>query len=57
MEQIFHDKKGLFYHVNKIVQEPGPDPERKSYSSFTAFNDPDGNGWIIQEITKRLPGR
>jgi catechol 2,3-dioxygenase-like lactoylglutathione lyase family enzyme len=35
----------------------GPDPERKSYSSFASFNDPDGNGWLFQEITTRLPGR
>jgi catechol 2,3-dioxygenase-like lactoylglutathione lyase family enzyme len=55
--QAFHDPNGLFYHVNKTVQEPGPDPEHISYRSFSAFSDPDGNGWIIQEITKRLPGR
>ncbi len=35
----------------------GPDPERKSYSSFAPFSDPDGNGWLFQEITTRLPGR
>ncbi|MFC5067124.1 VOC family protein [Flaviflagellibacter deserti] len=35
----------------------GPDPERQSYSSFASFNDPDGNGWLFQEITSRLPGR
>jgi len=37
--------------------EPGPEPEHKSYSSFTAFSDPDGNGWVVQEIRERLPGR
>jgi len=36
---------------------PGPDPERRSYASFAAFSDPDGNGWVVQEITIRLPGR
>ena len=36
---------------------PGPDPERKSYASFAAFSDPDGNGWVFQEIRQRLPGR
>src|SRR4051794_15709797 len=36
---------------------PGPDPERKSYSSFATFSDPDGNGWLLQEIKTRLPGR
>jgi len=35
----------------------GPDPERKSYSSYVAFQDPDGNAWIVQEVTKRAPGR
>ena len=35
----------------------GPDPDGKSYSSFATFEDPDGNGWLLQEITGRLPGR
>ena len=35
----------------------GPDPERQSYSSYIAFEDPDGNAWIVQEVTRRLPGR
>ena len=35
----------------------GPDPDHKSYSSFAAFEDPDGNGWLLQEVTERLPGR
>lgn len=36
---------------------PGPDPERRSYASFATFKDPDGNGWLLQEIKQRLPGR
>ena len=36
---------------------PGPDPERASYGSFFAFSDPDGNAWIVQEVTTRRPGR
>ena len=36
---------------------PGPDPERTSYGSFFAFNDPDGNAWLVQEVTTRHPGR
>jgi catechol 2,3-dioxygenase-like lactoylglutathione lyase family enzyme len=36
---------------------PGPDPQRRSYLSYVAFSDPDGNGWLLQEITTRLPGR
>ena len=35
----------------------GPDPARKSYSSYVAFQDPDGNAWIVQEVTQRAPGR
>ncbi len=36
---------------------PGPDPEGRSYSTFAGFHDPDGNGWLLQQITTRLPGR
>jgi catechol 2,3-dioxygenase-like lactoylglutathione lyase family enzyme len=36
---------------------PGPDPERTSYGSFFSFNDPDGNTWLVQEVTARRPGR
>src|SRR3954452_10482269 len=39
------------------ARQPGPDPERASYGSFFSFNDPDGNAWIVQEVTTRLPGR
>ena len=35
----------------------GPDPEHRSYRSFASFSDPDGNGWLFQELTTRLPGR
>ena len=35
----------------------GPDPEHGSYRSFASFSDPDGNGWLLQEVTARLPGR
>jgi len=36
---------------------PGQDPERTSYGSFFSFNDPDGNTWLVQEVTTRRPGR
>jgi predicted enzyme related to lactoylglutathione lyase len=39
------------------ARQPGPDPERASYGSFFSFTDPDGNLWIVQEVTTRLPGR
>jgi catechol 2,3-dioxygenase-like lactoylglutathione lyase family enzyme len=35
----------------------GPDPEHRTYHSYASFNDPDGNGWLLQEVTARLPGR
>ena len=35
----------------------GPDPKRTSYGSFFSFKDPDGNTWLVQEVTTRLPGR
>jgi catechol 2,3-dioxygenase-like lactoylglutathione lyase family enzyme len=35
----------------------GPDPEHRSYRSYASFSDPDGNGWLLQEVTARLPGR
>ena len=39
------------------ARQPGPDPERASYGSFVYFTDPDGNTWLVQEVTTRLPGR
>jgi catechol 2,3-dioxygenase-like lactoylglutathione lyase family enzyme len=39
------------------ARQPGPDPDRTSYGSFFAFSDPDGNTWLVQEVTTRLPGR
>jgi catechol 2,3-dioxygenase-like lactoylglutathione lyase family enzyme len=39
------------------ARQPGPDPERASYGSFFSFADPDGNTWLVQEVTTRLPGR
>jgi catechol 2,3-dioxygenase-like lactoylglutathione lyase family enzyme len=39
------------------ARQPGVDPERTSYGSFCSFNDPDGNLWIVQEVTTRAPGR
>jgi catechol 2,3-dioxygenase-like lactoylglutathione lyase family enzyme len=39
------------------ARQPGPDPKRASYGSFFSFDDPDGNTWLVQEVTMRLPGR
>jgi catechol 2,3-dioxygenase-like lactoylglutathione lyase family enzyme len=59
VSEVFHsgapgaqlDPDGASARVN------GPDPDHKSYSSFATFEDPDGNGWLVQEVTDRLPGR
>ncbi|MFF7713145.1 VOC family protein [Streptomyces sp. NPDC007988] len=55
--EVFHDAAGVFHRAGTANRVPGPDPERRSYSSFASFSDPDGNGWIVQEVTERLPGR
>jgi catechol 2,3-dioxygenase-like lactoylglutathione lyase family enzyme len=44
-------------YLSGRVRASGPDPEHRSYRSFASFSDPDGNGWLFQEITTRLPGR
>ncbi len=54
---VFHDAGGVFHRAGNEGRVPGPDPERRSYASFASFSDPDGNGWVLQEITTRLPGR
>jgi len=55
--EVFHDEGGVFHHGGTDARVPGPEPKHSSYSSFLSFRDPDGNGWILQEITTRLPGR
>jgi catechol 2,3-dioxygenase-like lactoylglutathione lyase family enzyme len=45
------------FHRAEAGFEPGPDPEGRSYFTYASFEDPDGNGWLLQEITERLPGR
>jgi catechol 2,3-dioxygenase-like lactoylglutathione lyase family enzyme len=57
VSEVFHDAGRVFHHAGTDGQVPGPDPNRRSYASFASFSDPDGNGWVLQEITTRLPGR
>ncbi|MEK6283154.1 MAG: VOC family protein [Acidobacteriota bacterium] len=45
------------FHIGTDGLVPGPDPEHRSYRSLASFSDPDGNSWLLQEITTRLPGR
>jgi catechol 2,3-dioxygenase-like lactoylglutathione lyase family enzyme len=53
------DASGVFHGVpfSAAGRLSGPDPERQSYRSYVAFDDPDGNFWLLQEVTTRLPGR
>ena len=57
VSEVFHDAGGVFHHAGTEGRVPGPDPRGRSYSSWAAFSDPDGNRWMLQEITQRLPGR
>ena len=54
--EIFHDAGGVFHRPGTEGRMAGPAPGRRSYGSFAEFDDPDGNGWILQEVTTRLPG-
>src|SRR5262249_27218204 len=45
------------FHNTNEGRRSGPDPKRSTYASRATFNDPDGNGWVLQEVTTRLPGR
>jgi catechol 2,3-dioxygenase-like lactoylglutathione lyase family enzyme len=44
-------------YLSGRLRVAGPDPEHRSYGSYASFSDPDGNGWLLQEVTARLPGR
>ena len=45
------------FHRGEAGIEPGPHPQRASYQTYASFGDPDGNTWLLQEVTERLPGR
>ncbi|MDX6365041.1 MAG: hypothetical protein QOK30_117, partial [Nocardioidaceae bacterium] len=57
VSEPFHDATGIFHHAGAEGRESGPAPNHADYGSFVAFSDPDGNGWLLQEIKTRLPGR
>jgi catechol 2,3-dioxygenase-like lactoylglutathione lyase family enzyme len=54
---VFHDVGGVFHHAGAQGRAAGPASGHQSYGSFVSFSDPDGNGWFVQEVTTRLPGR
>jgi len=56
--QVFHEgKPAARFHDAMNGRVSGLAPDRASYGSFASFSDPDGNGWLLQEVTDRLPGR
>jgi len=57
VSEVFHDAGGVFHHAGTTGRVAGAAPNHQSYGSFVSFSDPDGNGWYLQEITTRLPGR
>jgi catechol 2,3-dioxygenase-like lactoylglutathione lyase family enzyme len=62
VSDIFHGADNVYTgpdapYLFGRIRVAGPDPARNSYRSFASFSDPDGNGWLLQEITTRLPGR
>jgi catechol 2,3-dioxygenase-like lactoylglutathione lyase family enzyme len=62
ISDVFHDASGVYAGPDEPYlfgrrRVSGQDPDHRSYRSFASFNDPDGNGWLFQEVTTRLPGR
>ncbi len=60
VSEVFHDAGGTAiggFHIGDKGRAPGPDPEGRSYASYASFYDSEGNRWLLQEITERLPGR
>jgi catechol 2,3-dioxygenase-like lactoylglutathione lyase family enzyme len=57
VSEVFHFDGNLLRADGTKGRVPGPDPEGRSYFSFASFSDPDGNGWLLQQVKMRLPGR
>jgi len=62
VSEVFHDAGGVYAGADEPYlfgrkRIGGEDPEHRSYRSFASFSDPDGNGWLFQQVTERLPGR
>ena len=62
ISEVFHGASGVYAGIDEPylfgqTRVSGADPEHGSYRSFASFSDPDGNGWLFQEVTTRLPGR
>jgi catechol 2,3-dioxygenase-like lactoylglutathione lyase family enzyme len=60
VSEVFHDAGGSLgggFIAGTEARALGPDPQGRSYASYASFSDPDGNVWLVQEVTTRLPGR
>ena len=62
ISEVFHDAGDVHAGADEPylfgrLRVSGPDPEHRSYRSYASFSDPDGNGWLLQEVAVRLPGR
>jgi catechol 2,3-dioxygenase-like lactoylglutathione lyase family enzyme len=57
VSEPFHDVTGVFHHAGSAGRLSGPASGHADYGSFASFSDPDGNGWLLQEVKRRLPGR
>ena len=62
VSEVFHGDGNVYAGPDEPylfgrLRVSGPDPEHRTYRSFASFRDPDGNGWLLQEVTTRLPGR
>jgi catechol 2,3-dioxygenase-like lactoylglutathione lyase family enzyme len=57
VSEIYHYETRPFHSAGTDARVPGADPQGRSYFTWASFSDPDGNGWLMQEIKTRLPGR
>jgi catechol 2,3-dioxygenase-like lactoylglutathione lyase family enzyme len=60
VSEPFHDAEGGLgggFHAGNQGRAEGPDPERRSYATYASFHDTEGNRWLLQQVTTRLPGR
>ncbi|MBI5339427.1 MAG: VOC family protein [Mycolicibacterium rufum] len=57
VSEVFHDESGVFTRPGTVGRVAGPGAQGSSYTSHATFGDPDGNQWVLQEVTTRLPGR
>ena len=56
VSEPFHDPGGVFHHADSKSLRTGLQPQRRTYGSYASFSDPDGNSWVLQEVTGRLLG-